>query len=191
MTATRPELGRRPSVSDLTAAFILGIATALSLSTLMLVAQTERVSGVPMPLGVAFAARLFGASTLGPRGALPVGLLLHTGYVAAATVVAVALFRRRLGAAMAFGTALVLWLVAGLTVVPYVGWGSFGAGVGGHAVLGLLAVHAVYGLFLWVGLWALFHSPARSPLPVGYPLPSDSAGSARDGAEAEVGRAVG
>ena len=49
------------------------------------------------PLAVAFAARLFGKATLG-MALLPVGLLLHVGYVTAATVAAAAVLRGRLSA---------------------------------------------------------------------------------------------
>ena len=75
----------------------------------------------------------FGASTLVRAGCL-VGLALHVGYVATATAVATVAFRRR-GVLAATATATGLWVIAGLAITPYVGWGLFGAGVGGRAVL--------------------------------------------------------
>jgi len=144
--------GRRTG-PELTAAVVVGVGISLSLSTLMLVAIMEHVSKLPMPLAVAFAAHVFGKATLRMTLLLPVGLLLHVGYVSTATVVARMVFRRRLGVVAAFGTALGLWVLAGVSVLPYLGWGVFGAGLGGAAVLSVLAVHLLYGAFLWVGSW--------------------------------------
>ena len=149
----------RPAAPDLLADAVLGVGISLSLSALMLVSTVEHVSKLPMPLAVAFAVHLVGKGTLGMRGLLPVGLLLHVGYVSAATVAAAAVFGRRLGAVAAFGTALVLWIV---TVLPYVGWGLFGAGLGLKAVLNVLAVHLVFGTFLWAGSWITSRGPAVS-----------------------------
>jgi hypothetical protein len=158
---TRPG---RPAAVDLAAAAVLGAGIALSLSTLMLVAKLENVSGPPDPLAVAFAARLFGKATLG-TALLPVGLLLHAGYVTTATVAAVAVLRRPLRPAAALSVALGLWVLAGVIIVPYVGWGLFGAGLGAAAVLNILAVHILYGAFLSAGSWLAFRGSAAGPPP--------------------------
>lgn len=152
----------RPAPPDLLAAAVLGVGISLSLSALMLVTTVEHVSKLPMPLAVAFAVHLFGKGTLGMRGLLPVGLLLHVGDVSTATVASVAVFGRRLGAVAAFGTALVLWFVAGVTVLPYVGWGLFGAGLGVGAALNVLVVHLLFGTFLWAGSWSTSRGAAVS-----------------------------
>lgn len=109
------------------------------------------------------------------KGLLPVGLLLHVGYVTTATVIAAVVFRRRLGGAVALGTALVLWVLAGMTILPYVGWGLFGLGLGAKAALNVLAVHLLYAVFLWAGFWLAFRiraaadppQPGRSPVTAG------------------------
>ena len=157
--ATRPG---RPATADLAAAAVLGAGIALSLSALMLVAKLENVSGPPDPLAVAFAARLFGKATLG-MALLPVGLLLHAGYVTTATVAAAAVLRRPLHPAAALAVATGLWVLAGVIIAPYVGWGLFGAGLGAAAVLNILAVHVLYGAFLWAGSWVAFRSPSAEP----------------------------
>lgn len=61
--------------------------------------------------------------------------------MATASVIALLVFGRRLGALAAFGTALVLWVVAELTFLPYVGWGVFGLRLGAATALDVLAVH--------------------------------------------------
>jgi hypothetical protein len=157
--ATRPG---RPAAADLAAAAILGAGIALSLSALMLVAKLENVSGPPDPLAIAFAARLFGKATLG-MALLPVGLLLHVGYVTTSTVAASSVLRRPLGPVAAFAVAMGLWVVASVIIVPYVGWGVFGAGLGAAAVLSILAVHILYGVFLWAGSWLAFRGSAAEP----------------------------
>lgn len=154
----------RPAVPDLVAAELVGVGIALSLSALLVVATVEQVSRLPMPLAVAFAAHLFGKSTLGMKLLLPVGLLLHVGYVSTATLIAVAALGRRRNARIgvrtavctAFGTALGLWVLAGLSVLPYVGWGPFALGLGAGAAVEVLVVHLLYGAFLWAGLWLVF-----------------------------------
>lgn len=151
--------GRLP---DLLAATILGVGISLSLSALMLVSKVQHVGALPVPLGVAFAHRLFGAAALGMGALLPLGLLLHVGYVATATVIATVAFRRRLGPAVAFGTALTLWVLAGVSIMPYVGWGLFGLGLGGAAAANLLAIHLLYGAFLWAGFWLAFRQRAAA-----------------------------
>lgn len=137
----------------------------MSLSALMLVSKVEHVGALPMPLGVAFAAHLFGPATVAKSALLPVGLLLHLGYVSTATVIAAVMFRRHLGAAAAFGTALGLWVLAGVSIMPYVGWGLFGFSLGVGASANLLAIHLLYGAFLWAGLWVAFRQPAAFPVP--------------------------
>lgn len=167
MTDRLPAGRARPSGPDVLAAGVVGVGIALALSALMLLAKIEGVSRLPMPLGAAFAAHLFGKATLGMKGLLPVGLGLHVGYVATTSVIALLVFGRRLGAVAAVGSALVLWVVAGLTVLPYVGWGVFGLGLGAAAALNVLAVHAVYGAFLWAGSWAAFRSADMPPARAG------------------------
>ncbi len=160
----RPTAPRNSTaVPEVLAAAVLGVGIALALSALLLLTKIEGVSRLPMPLGAAFAAHLFGQATLGMKGLLAVGVGLHVGYVATATVLAVVVLGRRLGAVAAFGTALVLWVVAGLTVLPFVGWGLFGFGLGTPAALNVLVVHAVYGAFLWAGAWVASRSPTAGP----------------------------
>lgn len=166
MVKTPTALTGRTSVPDLVAAGVLGVGISLSLSALMLVSKIEHVGSLPMPLGVAFAAHLFGPATLAKSALLPVGLLLHVGYVSTATVIAAVMFRRHLGAATALGTALGLWVLAGVSIMPYVGWGLFGFGLGVSAGVNLLVIHLLYGAFLWAGWWVAFRRPAADPSPV-------------------------
>lgn len=94
---------------------------------------------------------------------MPVGLLLHVGYVSTATVIAAVWFPRRLGAVAAFGTALGLWIIAGVSIMPFVGWGLFGFGLGVGAAANLLATHLLFGVFLWAGLWVAFRGQQIRP----------------------------
>ncbi len=153
----RPSVhGARPAASDLVAAAVLGVGIALSLSALTLVAMAEDVGRLPMPVAVAAAAHVFGKQTLGMRGLLLVGLAAHVSYLTVVTAAAVAVVRGRLTARAALVTAAALWVVAGVTVLPYVGWAVFGSALGGGAVLQVIALHLLYGVFLWAGSWAAF-----------------------------------
>lgn len=146
---------------EVAAATYLGIVVALSLSTLFLVAQQVHASPLPMPLAVTFVVHLVGKGVLTPRVLLPVGLAFHVAYVAAATVAWVLVFRPRLGAVSAFTTAVVLWLVAALVFLPFVGWGLFGVGLSARAALFVAGVHLVFGLLLWAAGWVGFRAPSR------------------------------
>ena len=147
---------RVTNVAGLAAATFLGLAIALSISTLFLVAHQINASPLPMPLAIAFVVRLFGKGAFSPHVLLPLGLAFHMLYLTTATVTSVRTFHRRLGAASAFITAFVLWLGAGAVFLPVVGWGAFGLGLGVGAAVFVAGVHALYGLFLWAGAWAVF-----------------------------------
>lgn len=153
-------VGEVPSQRDVAAATFLGIVVALSLSTLLLVAQQVHASPLPMPLAVAFVVRLVGKGAIAPTVLLPVGLALHVAYVTAATVAWVVVFRRRLGPLSAFAAAVVLWLLAGLVFLPFVGWGLFGLGLGASAALFAAGVHLVFWVLLWAAGWVGFGAPA-------------------------------
>lgn len=73
MTKPTATFTGRTVVPDLVAAALLGLGISLSLSALMLVSKLEHLDKLPMPLGVAFAAQLFGKATLGEQLLLPVG----------------------------------------------------------------------------------------------------------------------
>jgi hypothetical protein len=137
------------SIADTARAVVFGIAVALSLSTLILVAKTTKVSPLPAPLGVAFTHWLFG-SHLSERSLLPVGLALHVGWVTSATVAYVVLFRRRLTLVNALLVAATMWLVANLVFVPLIGWGVFASAQGGKVIATIALTHLVYALFVWV-----------------------------------------
>lgn len=141
---------RRPAVAalDLGRAVVLGIATGLSVSAVMLVAQATDVSQLPAPMAVAFAHKLLGAHVT-MRDLLPIGLLLHTGWVTAGVLGYVTLFRRRLTFGAALTVALALWLVAGLVFTPVIGWGLFAAGLGSKAVLAVAGTHLLFAVFAW------------------------------------------
>jgi hypothetical protein len=143
-----PARGQAITRADLGRAVVVGIATGLSVSAVMLVAQATEVSQLPEPMAVVFAHKLFGAHLTG-RALLPVGLLLHTGWVTAGVVGYVALFRRQLTFAAALTAGAVLWLVAGLVFTPFIGWGLFATGLSGKAAAAVAGTHLLFALFAW------------------------------------------
>lgn len=151
---------------DLMVAGVVGAGLALSLAALKLAAHVTHLSPLPAPLGVAFAKTVFPKGSLGPHGLVWAGLGLHVAYVGGATVAYVAVLRARIGAVTALGWAVGLWVFAGLVFAPLVGWGFFAAGLGAGAAVNLLAIHLLYGVFLWAGARVAFRGapgPASAP----------------------------
>jgi hypothetical protein len=142
--------------ADLAAGAAVGVGVALSLASLLLVAQVTGLSPLPAPLGVAFAKTVLPSGTAGPHGLLWIGLGLHVVYVGSATVGYLAVARDRASAVSALGWAAGLWVVAGIVFAPLVGWGWFAAGLGVGGFVNLLAVHAAFGCFVWVGAQVLY-----------------------------------
>jgi hypothetical protein len=155
-----------PRPGEFSAALLLGVGIGLSLALFSLVAKLTGVSPIPAPLAAAFAVHLIGKVTLGMRLVIPVGLAFHLAYVTGATVtyaaLAHALGRRRLNLGYSLAAALLLWVIAGVIFMPYIGWGFFGTGLGLPVLYTILATHVLYGVFLWGGLWLAYRD---SPLP--------------------------
>lgn len=120
----------------------VGVATAVTLSVIMVPVFKAGISPLPQPLGLAFARVLLGDVPL------PVGLLFHVVYVTFWSVVYVALFRSRT-LLNALWLALGLWLVVLVVFFPVVGWGFFGLSVGPKLIVVSLVPHVLFGIILW------------------------------------------
>ena len=118
-------------VSALTAAFMVATAKA-------------GVSPLPKALGLAFAEIVF-KRTL----PLPVGLLFHTAWVTAFSVLYVILVRDMLTFMRALGLGIALWILVLVFFFPIVGWGFFGLAVGPKMIIGAAIPHLLFVLFLW------------------------------------------
>jgi len=135
-----PDLPKR----DWWAALAVGIANAVLLSAVMVPVMRAGLSPLPKPVGLAFA-----ETVLGTGLPMPVGLLFHLVYVAAWTMIFVAVFRRALTFKNALVLGLALWILALVVFFPIIGWGVLGLGEGRQLIVASLVPHLLFAVFLW------------------------------------------
>jgi hypothetical protein len=125
-------------------AIAVGIAVSILTAAIMAIGLQTGVSPLPKPLGLAF------AETLLQRPLpLPVGLLFHTVWTTAFSILYVVLFRDALTFMRAFWLAFGLWILALVFFFPFVGWGFLGLGVNPMLIIAAAVPHLLFALLLW------------------------------------------
>jgi len=125
-------------------AVAVGIGVAVLTAVVMVAATKTGVSPLPKSLGLAF------AETILQRALpLPIGLLFHTVWVVAFSVIYVVLFRDALTFTRALGLGIGLWLLVLAFFFPVVGWGFLGLGVGPQLIVGAAVPHLLFAVLLW------------------------------------------
>ncbi len=139
-------------------AIAVGIAVSILTAAIMAFGQRTGVSSLPKPLGLAFAETLLRRPL-----PLPVGLLFHTVWTTAFSVLYVMLFRDALTFMRAFWLAFGLWILVLIFFFPFVGWGFLGLKVNAKLAVGTAVPHILFALFLW-GLcrWAFHRRPGSA-----------------------------
>lgn len=122
----------------------VGIGVAILTAAIMVTALKSGVSPLPKPLGLAFA-----ETVLSHPLPLPVGLLFHTVWVTAFSVIYVGLFRDALTFLRALGLAAALWVLVLVFFFPVVGWGFFGLAVTPKLIVASAVPHLLFAIFLW------------------------------------------
>ena len=122
----------------------VGIGVSILTAAVMVTALKSGVSPLPKPLGLAFA-----ETVLGRPLPLPVGLLFHTAWVTAFSVIYVGLFRDALTFLRALGLGLALWILVLVFFFPVVGWGFLGLAVTPKLIVASAAPHLLFAVFLW------------------------------------------
>ena len=122
----------------------IGIGVAILTAVIMVTALKSGLSPLPKPLGLAFA-----ETVLGRPLPLPVGLLFHTAWVTAFSVIYVALFRDALTFLRALGLAMALWALVLVFFFPVVGWGLLGLSVTPKLIGASAVPHLLFAIFLW------------------------------------------
>ncbi|MGA7454204.1 MAG: hypothetical protein WBW73_24060 [Rhodoplanes sp.] len=125
-------------------AVAIGIGVSILTAAIMAVGSKTGVSPLPRPLGLAFAETLLGRSL-----PLPIGLLFHTVWTTAISVLYIVLFRNELTFLRAFWLALALWVLVLVFFFPFVGWGFLGLAVSPKLIVGAAVPHFLFALFLW------------------------------------------
>jgi len=139
----------------------IGVGIGVSVLTAAIMGAGLKSGMLPLPksLGLAFAETISGRQL-----PLPVGLLFHTAWVTAFSVLYVLLFHDALTFARALWLAIALWILVLVFFFPLVGWGFFGLAVSPKLIVAAAIPHLLFAVFLW-GLcrWAFAKSAlARS-----------------------------
>lgn len=120
-----------------------GVVATLVMSALMILGLVTGMAPMPEPIPAAIIGKITGGGL--PKPALmATAALLHLGYGAFwAGLLAAATERVTVWRGLALGVAL--WLLMQVIVLPFLGWGLFGAGVTPKIALATLVLHLVYG----------------------------------------------
>jgi len=121
----------------------IGLGVAILTAVFMMVLFKTGITPFTKPPALAFAETLIGRQ-------LPmlIGLLFHTVYVTAWSVIYIRYFPQR-NIKTALALAFVLWLVILLVFFPFVGWGFGGLQISPKLIPASLLPHLLFGLFLW------------------------------------------
>jgi len=120
------------------------------MSVLMLLGVATGLSPTPKPIPAAIVGKLTDGGL--PKPALmTLAVVLHFGYGAFWGGALAALVRKAtIGRGLLLGVGL--WLIMQLLVLPWLGWGAFGAGRTPKIAVATLVLHLVYGAVLGWGL---------------------------------------
>jgi len=144
----------------------VGIGVAILTAAIMVTGLKSGISPFPKPLGLAFAETM-----LGHPLPLPVGLLFHTAWVTAFSVIYVGLFRDALTFPRVLGLATILWVLVLVFFFPVVGWGFLGLAVTPKLIVASAVPHLLFAIFLW-GLCKLSFGPLQANYPASAVQPS-------------------
>lgn len=140
-----------------------GVAATLTMSVPMLVGFATGLSPMPKPIPLAIAAHVLGDATPRPQ-LIALAFSSHLVYGGLwAALLGLTASRVTVWHALAFG--LMLWILMGLVVLPWLGWGMFGVGLRPPVALATLLLHLVYGGTLgWLAtrqaVWRFAHGTA-------------------------------
>ncbi len=131
--------------------FLWGIAATVAMSILMLGGMLLHLSPMPKPIPAALVGKLLGPGL--PRPALmALAALSHLGYGGAWGAALAGTIRGRVTLAHGIVLGVMLWVLMQLLVLPWLGWGVFGAGVTPRIAVATLILHLGYGSVLGWGL---------------------------------------
>ena len=122
----------------------IGITVSILTAAFMVAGLNTGVSPLPKPLGLAFA-----ETVLQRPLPLPIGLLFHTVWTTAFSVLYVILFREGLTFLRALALATALWVLVLVFFFPVVGWGFLGLAVTPKIIVGAAVPHLLFAIVLW------------------------------------------
>lgn len=126
-----------------------GVSATVAMSALMILGTLTGASPMPMPIPAAIVGKLTSGAL--PKPALmAAAAVLHLGYGGLWGGVLAAAGGRTTRSGVALGAAL--WVLMGVAVLPWLGWGYFGTAQAPMIVLATLVLHLIYGATLGWGL---------------------------------------
>lgn len=130
--------------------FKFGVLATIAMSIPMVIATVVGVSPLPAPIPKAVVGTLVSGAVSKPFAmALAVGSHLAYGGVSGAVL---ARSVRPVTAIRGLGLGVALWVIAGLSFLPFLGWGVFGTAVTPKIAVATLVPHLVYGATLGLAL---------------------------------------
>lgn len=119
-----------------------GVAATVAMSVLMIIGMLSGVAPMPKPIPAAIVGRTLGG---GPQPLIMVlAVLSHLAYGGVWGGI-LATLTRPVTVWKGIGLGVGLWLIMQVAVLPYLGWGLFGAGVTPAIAGATLVLHLVYG----------------------------------------------
>lgn len=147
------------SGQDWMRAIAVGFGVSILTAAFMVATIKVGISPLPKSLGLAFAETVAGRSL-----PLSIGLLFHTLWVTAFSVLYVVLFRDGLTFLRALWLAIGLWVLVLAFFFPLVGWGFLGLTISPKLVVGSALPHLLFAIFLWgLSRWAFPDAKSHSP----------------------------
>ena len=146
------------SGQDWVRAIGVGLGVSILTAAFMVATMKAGISPLPKSLGLAF------AETVARRPLpLPIGLLFHTVWVTAFSVLYVVLFRDGLTFLRALWLAIGLWVLVLVFFFPVVGWGFFGLTISPKLIVASAAPHLLFAILLWgLARWAFRDAKSHS-----------------------------
>lgn len=127
-----------------------GVVATLAMSALMLVGVASGASPMPKPIPAAIVGKILGSETARPL-LLATAVLAHLAYGGFWGGV-LASVTRPVTVGKGIGLGVALWLLMQLVVLPFLGWGLFGAALTPTIAGATLVLHLVYGAVLGWGI---------------------------------------
>ncbi len=112
------------------------------MSVLMIISSTTGMAPMPKPIPKALVGTVFSGLPKPVSMAVAIGAHLTYGGAGGAVLAAAT---RPVTIVKGLGYGLLLWLLMGVMVLPYLGWGFFGTAVTPAIAVATLVLHLVYG----------------------------------------------
>jgi hypothetical protein len=145
-TSTRSQEPSSMNPGRLARGFGWGVVATIATSVIMILGTATGVSPMPAPIPVAIVSRVLGEGMPQPLIVLLAAAshLFYGGFWGAV----IAAVTRPVTVWKGIGLGVFLWLVMQVAVLPFLGWGPFGAAITPQIAVATLVLHLVYGATL-------------------------------------------